>query len=57
MVRIGTIVFSQDSEYNGKLIKDMTLEEKEDLIKKYLARGTKCIIAGYNEKHDGNKGM
>lgn len=57
MVRIGTIVFSQDSEYNGKLIKDMTLEEKEDLIKKYLARGTKCIIDGYNDKHDGNKGM
>lgn len=53
MAIIGTMYFSQDSEYNGKKIQDMTEDEKKAVISRYQAKGSKCIIIGYNDKKEG----
>ena len=54
MANIGTIFFGQTSEYNGKRVCDMTDEEKAALVVRYKARGTTCIIDGYNNKEKDN---
>ena len=50
---IGTMYFSQDSEYNGKKIQDMTEDEKKAVISRFQAKGSKCIIIGFNDKKEG----
>lgn len=54
MANIGTIFFGQTSEFNGKKVCDMTDEEKAALVVRYKARGTTCIIDGYNNKEQEN---
>ena len=53
MALIGTMYFSQDSEYNGKKIQDMSEEEKKAVISRFQAKGSKCIIIGFNDKKEG----
>ena len=53
MAIIGTIHFSPESTYNGKKIQDMTEDEKKAVIARYQAKGSKCIIIGYNDKKEG----
>lgn len=52
MAKIGTMFIYPDSYYNDKMVKDMTDAEKEAMIAKYKAKGTKCIIVGYNDKEN-----
>ena len=49
MAKIRNIRFSQESEYNGKKIAGMSDQEKEDLIDTMAAKGTLCVIEGYND--------
>jgi hypothetical protein len=49
MAKIRNIRFSQESEYNGKKIAEMSDQEKEDLIDVMAAKGTLCVIEGYND--------
>ena len=53
MAVIGTMYFSQESEYNGKKIQDMTEDEKKAVISRFQSKGSKCIIIGYNDKKEG----
>ena len=46
MARIGNITFALESEYNGKKIKDMSDDEKRQLVELFAARGTKSNIEG-----------
>lgn len=48
MVRIANMTFALESEYNGKKIKDMSDEEKVQLIEYFAARGTKLNIEGFD---------
>lgn len=48
MVRIANMTFSLESQYNGKKIKDMSDEEKRQLIEYFAARGTKLNIEGFD---------
>ena len=50
MAIIGTIRFTNESIYNGKVIKDMTDDEKQAVLDHFAAKGTKCIIEGFNEE-------
>lgn len=42
------MTFALESVYNGKKIKDMSDEEKRQLIEYYAARGTKLNIEGFD---------
>ena len=42
----------EDSYINGKLVKDMTNEEKDAFVKKQEAKGCKVIFKGYNDELD-----
>ena len=46
----GTIHFSNESIYNGKSFKDMTDDEKQAVLDHFAAKGSKCIIEGFNEE-------
>lgn len=48
MARIANMNFALDSTYNGKMIKDMSDEEKKQLIEYFAARGTKLNIEGFD---------
>jgi hypothetical protein len=48
MVRIANMNFALDSTYNGKMIKDMSDEEKRQLVDLFAARGTKLNIEGFD---------
>lgn len=50
MAIIGTIRFTKESTYNGKVIKDMTDDEKQAVLDHFAAKGSKCIIEGFNDK-------
>lgn len=50
MAKIGTLFMYPESYYDGKMVKDMNDDEKDAIIAKYEAKGTKCIIVGYNDK-------
>lgn len=52
MARIGVMYVYPESYYNDKMVGDMTDEEKDAMIAKYEAKGSKCIIVGYNDKED-----
>ena len=47
---IGTIHFSNESIFNGKIIKDMTDDEKQAVLDHFAAKGSKCIVEGFNEE-------
>lgn len=49
MIMINNIRFAQESEYNGKKISEMSTQEKKALIDMMEAKGTICVIEGYNE--------
>lgn len=53
MAIIGTMYFSPESTYNGKKIQDMTEDEKKAVISRFQAKGSKCIIIGYNDEKEG----
>lgn len=40
--------FALESQYNGKMIKDMSDDEKKQLIEYFAARGTKLNIEGFD---------
>ena len=42
------MTFALESEYNCKKIKDMSDEEKKQLIEYFAARGTKLNIEGFD---------
>ena len=48
MAQIKKINFTLDSEYNGKIIRDMSDVEKSHLIEYFADKGTECIIDGFN---------
>ena len=50
MAIIGTIRFTKESIFNGKVIKDMTDDEKQAVLDHFSAKGSKCIIEGFNDK-------
>ena len=50
MAIIGTIRFTKESIFNGKVIKDMTDDEKQAVLDHFAAKGSKCIIEGFNDK-------
>ena len=50
MAIIGTIRFTKESIFNGKVIKDMTDDEKQAVLDHFSAKGSKCIIEGFNEE-------
>lgn len=50
MAIIGTIRFTKESAFNGKVIKDMTDDEKQAVLDHFSAKGSKCIIEGFNEE-------
>lgn len=50
MAIIGTIRFTKESIFNGKVIKDMTDDEKQAVLDHFSAKGNKCIIEGFNEE-------
>ena len=50
MAIIGTIRFLKESTFNGKVIKDMTDDEKQAVLDHFSAKGSKCIIEGFNEE-------
>ena len=52
MAKIGTMYFYPESYYGSKMVGDMTDAEKDAMIAKYEAKGTKCIIVGYNDKQN-----
>ena len=52
MAQIKKINFTLDSEYNGKIIRDMSVAEKAEIVSKYFDRGTECIIEGYNDNSE-----
>lgn len=50
MAIIGTIRFTNESIFNGKVIKDMTDDEKQAVLDHFARKGSKCIIEGFNEE-------
>ena len=50
MAIIGTIRFTKESAFNGKVIKDMTDDEKQAVLDHFAKKGSKCIIEGFNEE-------
>lgn len=50
MAIIGTIRFTNESIFNGKSFKDMTDDEKQAVLDHFAAKGSKCIIEGFNEE-------
>ena len=45
------VKFNKESVYNGKVIKDMTDEEKAAIVQHWKSKGCKqCIIEGYNDE-------
>lgn len=45
------VKFNKESIYNGKVIKDMTDEEKAAIVQHWKNKGCKqCIIEGYNDE-------
>jgi hypothetical protein len=48
MVRIANMNFALDSTYNGKKIKEMSNEEKAQLVELFAAKGTKLNIEGFD---------
>lgn len=52
MAKIGTMYVYPESYYGDKMVEDMTDAEKDAMIAKYEAKGTKCIIVGYNDKQN-----
>ena len=50
MAIIGTIRFTKESIFNGTVIKDMTDDEKQAVLDHFAAKGSKCIIEGFNEE-------
>ena len=44
MIVTGTVVFYTDSYYNGKLISDMTEEEKQYIVQHWKAKGAKNVV-------------
>lgn len=50
MAIIGTIRFTLESIYNGKSFKDMTNDEKQAVLDHFSAKGSKCIIEGFNDQ-------
>lgn len=48
MARIANMNFALDSTYNGKKIKDMSDEEKRQLVDLFAAKGTKLNIEGFD---------
>lgn len=52
MAKIGTMILYPESYYGDKMVEDMTDAEKNAIIAKYEARGSKCIIVGYNDKEN-----
>lgn len=52
MASIGVMYVYPESYYNDKMVGDMTDEEKDAMIARYEAKGSKCIIVGYNDKEN-----
>ena len=51
-MKCNTMYIYEDSYINGKLVKDMTNEEKDAFVKKQEDKGCKVIFKGYNDELD-----
>lgn len=50
MATFGKMIFKKGSMINGKLVDQMTDEEKASLLERYQAKGCKVIIEGFNDE-------